>query len=147
MAVTTMSLLTIIDALKVMLFNGTHDLDTHTFKKALFTSAWVTTTQLYSSTNELATANGYTQGGATLANSALSVVASNVRFDADDTVFTASGGDIGPARYEVIYNDTDASKTILGYRELDNTPADVTATDGNTLTTQENALGIFEVTF
>ena len=126
---------------KVKFLDGTHDLNTHTFKIALFTSIYTTSTTTYSTTNELATANGYTQGGITLANVSLGESGGTVTFDADDVVWTASGGDI-TARYAVIYNDTDASKTIVGWSLLDDTPADVVASDSNTLTIEFNASGI-----
>ena len=50
------------------------------------------------------------------------------------------------ARYAAIYDDTVASPVvdpIVCSTLLDTTPADVTATDGNTFTIQMNASGIF----
>jgi hypothetical protein len=129
----------------VKLVDGTHDLNTHVFKMALFNSSFSVATTTYSTTNELSTANGYTQGGATLANITLGESSNVVTFDADNVVWTASGGSIA-ARYAVIYNNTDGAKTILAYCLLDTTPADVTATTGNTLTVTINAAGILTIT-
>jgi hypothetical protein len=112
---------------------------------ALFNSSFSVATTTYSTTNELSTANGYTQGGATLANITLGESSNVVTFDADNVVWTASGGSIA-ARYAVIYNSTDGAKTILAYCLLDTTPADVTATTGNTLTVTINAAGILTIT-
>jgi hypothetical protein len=56
-----------------------------------------------------------------------------------DPVWTASGGSI-TARFAVIY---EVSGTVLCYCLLDSTPADETATNGNTLTVTPNASGIF----
>lgn len=65
---------------------------------------------------QLTTANGYTQDAKTLANVAVSVVSTNdAKFDADDVSWTASGGDIGPASYAMIYNDTDTDDPPLAY--------------------------------
>ena len=59
--------------------------------------------------------------------------------DPADAVWTASGGSI-TARFAVIY---ESGGNVLCYCLLDSTPADVTATDGNTLTVALNASGIF----
>jgi hypothetical protein len=126
-------------------FDGTIDLDTDDLKVALFNSSFSTATTAYSTTNELATANGYTQGGATLANVTLAEAAGTVTLDADDTTWTAASGDI-VARYAVIYDDTDVGKTIIGYVLLDTTPADVTVTDGNDFTIVWAATGILTAT-
>lgn len=119
--------------------DGTVDLDSHTFKITLHTSSYTPSgahdayTDL---TNELATANGYTNGGATLAGVALSIASGVAKWTSSNQVWTASGGSI-TARYAVI-RDTTANK-LIGYMLLDSTPADVTATDGNTLTVGPNA--------
>lgn len=56
-----------------------------------------------------------------------------------DPVWTASGGDI-VARFAVIY---EVGGNVLCYCTLDTTPADVTAVNGNTLTIQTHASGVF----
>jgi hypothetical protein len=133
--------------------DGTIDLDDHEFKMGLYTStsnaATVTNSVLADLTNEVANANGYTTGGV-----AITSVISNanqwlrsgntVRFDVDDAQWTASGGSI-TARFAVIYDDTPVSPAdpLLCFSLLDNTPADVTVTNGNTLTIQINASGVF----
>lgn len=68
------------------------------------------------------------------------------RFDSADPVFTATGGSI-VARYWWIYNDSSATPLdiLAFYGELDDTPLDVTTTDGNTLTMQVNASGYTEL--
>jgi len=128
---------------------GGIDLDADTFKMVLCAStsnAATTSVDGYAAlTGELATANGYTAGGATLTSVTWVESAGTVTFDAADTVWTASGGSI-TARFAVIYDDTvtaPVAKPIVAHLLLDTTPADVTATAGNTLTIQENASGIF----
>ena len=56
-----------------------------------------------------------------------------------DPVWTASGGSI-TARYAVIY---EVGGDVLCYSLLDTTPADVTATDGNTFTVAAHTNGVF----
>jgi hypothetical protein len=54
-------------------------------------------------------------------------------------VWTASGGSI-TARYAVIY---EVGGNVLCYALLDSAPADVSATDGNTLTVGSNGGTVF----
>lgn len=131
------------------LADGTHDLDTHTFKVALFTSSYtpnVGTQVSYSAlTNEVANGNGYTTGGATLGSVTWSQTGGVATFDAANAEWTASSGAI-TARYAVLYNSTTGTNNLIAYFLLDATPADVTVTDTNTLTIAWNASGIFTVT-
>lgn len=89
-------------------------------------------------TNEHAAANGYTGGGIaiTLTLSGTTTVKVDI---ATDPVWTASGGSI-TARFAVIY---EVAGNVLCYCLLDDTPADVTATAGNTLTVAAHANGVF----
>lgn len=137
------------DSAKEYIGDGTIDLDTNTFKLALFTSSsnanTLTNATLSALTNQVAGANGYTTGGETLTSVTWGQTGGVATFDAADVVWTASGGSI-TARFGVIYRSgtvgsvTDA---LLAVCLLDTAPADVTATDGNTLTIQFNASGIF----
>ena len=89
-------------------------------------------------TNEHANNNGYLTGG----KSATLTLAGTTTVTVDETVnpvWTASGGSI-TARFAVIY---EVAGNVLCYALLDSGPADVTATDGNTLTVQANASGVF----
>lgn len=134
------------DTAKVNIGNGTTDLDTHNFRIALFTSSsnanTLTNSTLSQLTNQVANANGYTTGGNLLSSVTWTQTGGTATFDAADSTWTASGGSI-TARFAVIYDDTSASDALLCVCLLDTAPADVTATDGNTLTIQFNASGIF----
>lgn len=119
-----------------------------TVKVTLHTSTYTfaATHNVYADlTNELATANGYTNGGATLASVAWDQVSGTATFDAADTVWTASGGSISARRAVIRVVGTFNSQVdpLIASILLDTTPADVTATDGNTLTLQWGASGIF----
>lgn len=127
-------------ASRTSLLNGDLDLDTNTFKIALYTSSWsAADSTTYTTTNELTTANGYTQGGITIGVLALTGTTTVKVDNATSIVWTASGGSI-VARYAAIYAD---SSKYLCYCLLDSAPADVTTTDGNTLTVTMHTDGIF----
>ena len=121
---------------------------TATFKVTLHTSTYTfaATHSVYADlTNELSTANGYTNGGATLGTVTLTRSGGTVTFDAADTTWNASGGSI-VARYAVIRASGTLNTRVdplVAYILLDTTPADVTATTGNPLTLVWNASGIF----
>ncbi len=122
-----------------------------TVKVTLHTSTYTfaTTHSVYADlTNELSTANGYTNGGATLGTISWDHTGGTATFDAADTVWTAAGGSIVARRAVIRVVGTINSQVdpLIASILLDTTPADVTTTDGNTLTLQWNASGIFTVT-
>jgi hypothetical protein len=130
------------DGARTRLLNGTFDLDTDTFKIALFLSTsniGAASTTYAGVTNEHANANGYTTGGISYGTLVLSGTTTVTVDDTLDAVWTASGGSI-TARFAVIYEN---AGDVLCYCLLDSTPADVTATTGNTLTVALHASGIF----
>lgn len=135
---------TFTDAGRTDLLNGTFDLDTDTFLMALFLSTsniGAASTTYAGLTNEHANANGYTTGGISLGQLALSGTTTVTVDETTNPVWTASGGSI-TARFAVIY---ESAGRVLCYCLLDSTPADVTATDGNTLTVTFHANGIFQL--
>jgi hypothetical protein len=140
---------------KEYLADGTHDLDNAAlgYKMALFLSTsncetLSVGTGVYGDlTNEHANASGYTTGGNALTGETYTHAGGTATFDCDDSVWTAAGGSI-TARFAVIYVDATVNgivKPLLCVSLLDTTPADVTATDGNTLTIGINASGVFTV--
>lgn len=98
-------------------------------------------------TNELATANGYTNGGQSLASITWGQTSGTATFDAADTVWTASGGSIVARRavLRVVGTINSQVDPLIASILLDTTPADVTTTTGNTLTFVWNASGIFSL--
>ena len=124
------------------MLNGTMDFDTNTFLVALFLSTsniGAASTTYAGVTNEHANANGYTTGGISLGVLTLAGTTTVTVDDPADMVWTASGGSI-TARFAVLY---ESAGNVVCYYLLDATPADVTATTGNTLTVALNASGIF----
>ena len=123
------------------LINGTFDIDSDTWKMALFLSTsnlGASTTTYAGVTNEHANANGYTTGGISIALTLAGTTTVTVDITTDP-VWTASGGSI-TARFAAIY---EVGGRVLCYCLLDSTPADVTATTGNTLTVAAHASGVF----
>jgi len=112
-----------------------------TYKMALFLSSsniGAASTTYAGLTNEVANAFGYTTGGIGITFNVSGTTTVTVDI-ATDPVWTAAGGSI-TARFAVIY---EVAGNVLCYALLDSTPADVTATDGNTLTVAANAAGVF----
>lgn len=99
-------------------------------------------------TNELA-GNGYARHDHATVTGGLA--GGNVDLDLEDAVFgPATGGSI-VARWYVVYNDSTTTTThgvtdaLVCYGNLDATPANVTATSGNTITIQWNANGVIRL--
>lgn len=139
------------DFAKLYLGDGTLDLnDTTNWKMALFQSTsncntlGVGTGVYADLTNEVANGSGYLTGGVSVTGIAYSQTAGVATFDCDNAVWTASGGPI-TARFAVLYKNATVNsivKPLYCVCLLDVTPADVTVTDGNTLTIQINVSGI-----
>jgi len=129
----------------------------NTFKLSYHTSAWApnpATLEVFADvSNEIAAGGGYAAGGITLANDALTISGSTVKFTGDAAELTAAGGSIPAWRYGVVRAvGTIAGKVdpIVGYFIGDiganpqaPAPADVPATTvGNKLSFTPNAAGI-----
>ena len=126
---------------RTSLLNGTFDIDSDTYKMALFLSTsniGSGSTTYAGLTNEHANANGYTTGGASITLTLAGTTTVTVDITTDP-VWTAAGGSI-TARFAVIY---EVSGNVLCYCLLDSMPADVTATDTNTFTVAAHASGVF----
>ena len=129
------------DGARTKLIDGTFDIDTDTWKMALFLSTsniGTGSTTFAGVTNEHAANNGYTAGGIAITLTLAGTTTVTVDISTDP-VWTASGGSI-VARFAVIY---EVAGNVLCYCTLDSTPADVTATTGNTLTVAANVSGVF----
>jgi hypothetical protein len=127
---------------RTKLLNGTFDLDSDTFKMALFQSTsnlGPASTTFAGVTNEVGTTNtGYSAGGKsiTLTLSGTTTVKVDI---ATDPVWTAGSAGL-TARYACIY---EVGGDVLCYCLLDSTPADVSVTEGNTLTVAAHTNGVF----
>jgi hypothetical protein len=114
-----------------------------TYKVKLFTAATFDathTTETAAGGTEVSN-TGYTAGGATLANVAVTTVTTNdAKFDADDVSWTATGGALA-ASYARIYNSTDAAP--VAFIDFGGSESASTGTDFKLVW---NASGIFTFT-
>jgi hypothetical protein len=130
------------DGARTKLLDGTFDIDTDTWKMALFLSTsnlGAATTTFAGVTSEVGTTNtGYTAGG----NAIVLTLSGTTTVTVDiqtDPVWTAGTANL-TARFAAIY---EVAGNVLCYALLDAAPADVTATSGNTLTVAANVAGVF----
>lgn len=117
-----------------------------TYKLILATAATfdATATTLAGVTyTEVASGNGYTTGGATLSNVAVTTVTTNdAKFDADDVTWSASGGAI-TASYGILVNTTDANSPPVAFIDFGGSQS---AGDGTQFIVSWAAAGIFTFT-
>lgn len=128
---------------RTKLLDGTFDIENDDYKMALFLSTsnlGPASTSYALLDHEHANNNGYETGGIAV-NLGLSGTTTVKADIATDPIWTADGGSI-TARYAVIY---EVGGDVLCYCELDDTPADVTATAGNTLTVAAHENGVFDL--
>lgn len=105
--------LTLFTTFKTELGLASHNLNTDTIKAALTNTAPTTATDTVFNTTVYpapAAANGYTAGGHDITN-----IFSAGKMTGTDVVITATSGGIGPFRYVVLYNDTNATDMVVGY--------------------------------
>lgn len=96
------------------LVRGLHDFDAHTFKIYLSNEAPLATDTVKTDIAEISAGNGYTAGGQTT-TIGLSESGGTLTATATDVNWTASGGNIGPFRYAILYNDTDPSDRLIAW--------------------------------
>lgn len=133
---------TFTNSTRTKLLNNQFDIDSDTFKCALFTSSSnisATSTTYAGLTGQVSNANGYVTGGVTVSPLTLTGTTSvQVRFGTNPS-WTASGGSI-VARFAVVY---EVSGDVLCYCLLDSTPANVTVLNGNALTIDSTTNPLF----
>jgi hypothetical protein len=98
------------------LVKGNHNLSTAVFKVALTNTAPSLTdaTWAVGTAPAPAAALGYTAGGNTITTTSAVTTTGTFKLILANTVFTAAGGAIGPFRYAILYNSSNAAKAI-GY--------------------------------
>lgn len=123
-----------------LLLDGSHDFDTHVYKLALTNTAPTVATDISwlpgTTAPAPAAVNGYTAGGEIITIT-VTEVGGVTTVGGDEIVFLAAGGDIGPFKYVLMYNDTAAAPDdlLVGYWIY---PSNVTLADGETFTVTFN---------
>jgi hypothetical protein len=116
-----------------------HDFSSHTFKVALSNTSPAAGDAgfVIGSYPAPAAANGYTATGNTLTGVTCVESAGTVTVQANQTVFTATAGGIGPFRYAMLYNDTATSPAdaFVGYFDYGSS---ITLADTETFTVKFN---------
>jgi hypothetical protein len=124
---------------------------TSNFNVALVTSSYtpnVSTDAVWAtvSANEVSGVTGYTAGGQGLNAPTLTLSGSTVTFaEGTNTVWNISGGSTLTCRYAVLYANGTFNTLVnplIAYYLLDNSPANVVVSSGNSLTIAWNASGI-----
>lgn len=136
---------TVYNEAKKYLNNGGIDLDTNVLYDSLFKSTSNASTYTLSNISEVTNAvagGGYT-GVKTLTGVVVTAGASakQIKFDANDSIFTASSGAVGSVMYSVIYA---SGGKLICWAKL--STAAFTVTSGNTLTNQYNSSGLLTIT-
>lgn len=83
-----------------------------------------------------AATNGYTAGGNTITISSSAQTSGTYKLVLADSVFTASGGAIGPFRYAILYDDTSTGDMLIGSWDYGSS---ITLADGETFTWDADA--------
>jgi hypothetical protein len=93
-----------------------HNLGSDTLKVMLTNTLPVNTNSVKTDITEISAGNGYTAGGNTATQTSSSQTSGTYTLVlADPASWTASGGSIATFRYAVLYNDTAASKNLIGW--------------------------------
>jgi hypothetical protein len=143
------SALTLFNAFKAELGNGTFDMDGNSFVVTLHTSAFTPALTMVASadlTNEVANGNGYTTGGVALTSPTYNQTSGTAAFKTGNNPSWTGSGAGFVARYYVLRANGTLNgivNPLIGYELLDSTPADVSFAAGNTVTLVQNAAGWF----
>ena len=110
------------------------NLGSDTLRLALTNTAPVNTQSVFDSvTNHPppAAANGYTAGGNTVTISSSAQSGGTYKLVLADSVFTAAGGNIGPFRYAILWDDTAAADQLIAWWDY---ASSITLATGETFT-------------
>jgi hypothetical protein len=131
-------------ALTEDLAEGKHNWQSDTFKVMLTNSAPIATNAVKTDITDIAAGNGYAAGGNTTAMVTSAQALGVYKLVLTDTTFTAVGGSIATFRYAVLYNDTSATKPLIGWYDY---AAALTLGVGESLTVDfDAAAGVLTIT-
>lgn len=139
---------TVYNEAKKKIGNSTLNLAGTVFRMSLFQStsnaATLTLSIFNEVTNEVADGNGYSTSGKAMTGEVWTVgrSATEYKFDADDSVWTATGGAINSIKFAVIWVSAAASANRFVLCRSTLTTTQFNLSTGNTLTVQQHANGI-----
>lgn len=121
------------DAFVEALAEKVHDLGSDTLKVYLTNDTpSASADAVFADLAEITPGNGYTAGGNTAALTSSSQTGGLYKLVlADPTSWTASGGNIGPFRFAVLYNSTTAAGNLIGWWDYGTS---ITLGNGDTFT-------------
>lgn len=108
-----------------------HNLNADTLKVMLTNTAPGATNAVKADITEIGAGNGYVAGGTAAASNTYAQTSGTAKLVANDVVFTASGGTIGPFRYAVLYNSTATNGELVGWWDYGSS---ITLNSGETFT-------------
>lgn len=124
------------------------DLDSHTFKMALFTNSsnanTLTFDELVDLTNQVANGNGYTTGGLTLTGVTWTNTSGVIKFTSSQAEWILTGAGFS-FKYAVIYDSSVAGNPLLCVCDLNVGGGNLTGVAGDYVTVIPNASGIFDL--
>jgi hypothetical protein len=118
--------------------NGKHNLGSDNLKVMLTNTAPVATNAVLADITEISAGSGYSAGGTQATQVSNTQTSGTEKLILGNVTFTASGGSIGPFRYCVLYNSTQASpvKPLIGWYDYG---TNLTVTAGNSFQVQFDA--------
>ena len=117
--------------------NNVHNLGSDTLNVGLTNNSPLTTNTVFSNITEIGAGNGYAAGGNQATQVSSAQVSGLYSLVLNDAIFSASGGNIGPFRYAVLYNFTAASKNLIAWWDYG---SNITITNGNSFATLFNSV-------
>jgi hypothetical protein len=122
------------------LAKGVHNLNTGTLKIALTNTAPVATNSVIANITQLGAGNGYVTDGNTATFTSGVQTSGTYKLIVADVTFTASGGNIGPFQYCVLFNSTPSSplKPLICWFDYGTA---ITITSGNSFTVDLDQVG------
>lgn len=131
------------NAFKEAVAEGVHNLGSHTLKIMLTNTAPnPATDNEKADLTEITPGNGYVAGGGTVTITSSGLSGGNYVLAANNVVFTAAGGSIGPFRYLVLYNDTVSGDPLIGYWDAG---SNITLADTESYTLTITSAGIVNI--
>ena len=123
---------TFFDQFLVDVMEGVHNLETDTIKVGLITDAvtpaatttdprWGSGGSTNLSSSQVTPGGNYADGGATIANPAVTLTGGLAMFDGDNVSWSQDASNPTDAEWGIIYNDTASGKNAIGFVDIGGT--------------------------